>query len=223
MIIQCIAIGIIALLSIIPSMYYYFYYLTDKQKPENIQILLRNRWVTLYFAVFAAAAAAMLIYVSVKENASWIVCIRQQLVLSVAAVIAAIDFKVKKVPNFLAAVLILVWMVFFIIHIIAGEGFSTLGQRFLQALIGFLTGGIILLVCMLVSRGGIGAGDVKLIAVLGLFYGMIGILNILFYSCLFAVVISVFLLVAKKLKLKDSVPMTPFILMALCTYTIMSI
>lgn len=216
-------IGIIAILSIIPSMYYHYYYLNDKQKPQNVGVLIRNKWITAYFTIFCAAAGIMLIVISVKENASWAVCVRQQLVMYISSLIAAIDYKVKKVPNVLVAALLLVWMLFLGISAVMDSSFSMLGSRLLQALGGFLTGGFILLVCMLLSRGGIGAGDVKLIAILGLFYGMIGILNILFYSCLFAAVISIVLLVAKKLRIKDSIPMTPFILMALCTYTIMSI
>lgn len=223
MLVQCIIIGIIAVLCIIPSMYYHYYYLNNNKKPERISTLMKSMGTSVYFILLNAVVGGVLIFISIKENASWVVCLRQQLVMSIAAIVAAIDFKVKKVPNVLVAALLLVWIVFLFISVSSGADFSAIGSRLVQALGGFLTGGLILFVCMLISRGGLGAGDVKLIAVLGLFYGMIGILNILFYSCLFAAVISIVLLAAKKLHMKDSVPMTPFILMALFTYTIMSI
>ena len=209
--------------SMIPSLYYRYCYLHESQKPEKIQILLTEKKSGIILTLLNLAVGVMMIVLSIKNAASWQVVLEQQILLHVLIAAAGIDYSVKKIPNILVAVMLLVWIVFLGIDFVQDPDFSSIGTRLLQALGGFLTGGIILLIFMLLSRGGVGAGDVKLVAVLGLFYGMIGILNILFYSCLFAAIISIILLVAKKLRLKDTVAMSPFILMAVSAYNLMSI
>ena len=50
---------------------------------------------------------------------------------------------------------------------------------FLEAVMGFLFGGILLLIAAMVSNNGIGGGDIKLAALLGILYGPYGVLFIL--------------------------------------------
>ena len=50
---------------------------------------------------------------------------------------------------------------------------------FLEAVMGFLFGGLLLLIAAMVSNNGIGGGDVKLAALLGILYGPYGVLFIL--------------------------------------------
>ena len=50
---------------------------------------------------------------------------------------------------------------------------------FLEAVMGFLFGGLLLLIAAMVSNNGIGGGDIKLAALLGLLYGPYGVLFIL--------------------------------------------
>ena len=50
---------------------------------------------------------------------------------------------------------------------------------FLEAVMGFLFGGLLLLVAAMVSNNGIGGGDIKLAALLGILYGPYGVLFIL--------------------------------------------
>ncbi len=76
-----------------------------------------------------------------------------------------------------------------------------------------LAGGVFLLVAIL-SRGGMGGGDIKLIAALGLFFGIKQILLTLVLSILIGAIISAFLLLTKKKSSKDAIPFGPFIAMA---------
>jgi prepilin signal peptidase PulO-like enzyme (type II secretory pathway) len=50
---------------------------------------------------------------------------------------------------------------------------------FLEAVMGFLFGGLLLLIAAMVSNNGIGGGDIKLAALLGILYGPYGVLFIL--------------------------------------------
>ena len=77
-----------------------------------------------------------------------------------------------------------------------------------------------MLICMLFSKGGVGAGDVKLIAIIGFYYGLVGVLSILMVTLVFAAVVSACMLLSKKAKMKSTLPMAPFIFLGLSIHNI---
>lgn len=89
---------------------------------------------------------------------------------------------------------------------ISGSGL-TIGQ----AALGILIGGGFFLVIAIVSNGGMGGGDIKLMAALGLWFGWQGILLVMFLSFIIGGVVSVGLLIARKAGRKQMVPFGPFI------------
>ena len=77
-------------------------------------------------------------------------------------------------------------------------------------------------VSMLLSKGQLGAGDVKLVFVMGLYLPGERIIGAVFYGTLICCVYSVLLLIRKKITRKDGVPMTPFLYLGtIITYIIM--
>ena len=60
---------------------------------------------------------------------------------------------------------------------------------FLEAVMGFLFGGLLLLIAAMVSNNGIGGGDIKLAALLGILYGPYGVLFILTAASLSALAV----------------------------------
>lgn len=83
--------------------------------------------------------------------------------------------------------------------------------NFKDSALGFLTGGLLFLAIALFSKGSMGGGDIKLIAVLGIILGLKKtILNILL-SFIIGAVISVYLLLSGKKGRKDAIPFGPFI------------
>jgi leader peptidase (prepilin peptidase)/N-methyltransferase len=83
----------------------------------------------------------------------------------------------------------------------------------LNALIGtFLGGGLFFLVAVL-SRGGMGGGDIKLIAMIGAFLGWQAVLVTIFLSALLGACVGIFLILFKKKGRKDPVPFGPFLAM----------
>ncbi|MCG8403509.1 MAG: prepilin peptidase [Firmicutes bacterium] len=81
----------------------------------------------------------------------------------------------------------------------------------ISGVIGFFAAGLLLLVIAAVSRGGMGGGDVKLSAVMGLFLGWQGVAVALFLSFLAGGVISILLLATKIKGRKDAVPFGPYL------------
>jgi leader peptidase (prepilin peptidase) / N-methyltransferase len=80
-----------------------------------------------------------------------------------------------------------------------------------NSLLGAVTGFVLLLVIALVSKGGMGFGDVKLYALLGFVLGFKLVLLSFFFSTLLGAVIGGLALLFKIVKRKQPIPFGPFI------------
>ncbi len=83
--------------------------------------------------------------------------------------------------------------------------------RIMDSLYGMLVGGGVFLLIAVVSSGGMGGGDIKLMALLGFIFGLRSIVIIAMLAFITGAVISVLLLVTKIKSRKDPVPFGPFI------------
>ncbi|RLL47860.1 prepilin peptidase [Oceanobacillus piezotolerans] len=88
-----------------------------------------------------------------------------------------------------------------------------------SSIVGAAVGFGIIALIIIVSRGGMGAGDMKLFGVLGIILGTKYVLLAFFLSCLAGAVIGMLLLVTKIINRKQPVPFGPYIVFAtLITY-----
>lgn len=88
---------------------------------------------------------------------------------------------------------------------------SVLPAGIINSLIGiFLGGGVFYLVAIL-SRGGMGGGDIKLIAMIGAFLGWKDVLLTIFIGALAGSFVGIFLMLFKGKKRKDPIPFGPFL------------
>lgn len=123
---------------------------------------------------------------------------------------AAVDYKIKKIPNkFLIAGLIL-RMVFYIFEFIQSfeNAFSVLKDNLLAVVIY----GVFFLLLLLVFKNSIGMGDIKLFALMGLYQGIWGTFSAIFFSLVVSFFVSIYLLITRKKKKKDTIPFGPSIL-----------
>ncbi|MBR6013335.1 MAG: prepilin peptidase [Selenomonadaceae bacterium] len=81
-----------------------------------------------------------------------------------------------------------------------------LTDRIIAAVVG---GGIFLLIAIL-TKGGIGGGDIKLVAVLGIWLGCEKLLNVVLFSCIFAGICAVILILANKKDRRDFFAYGPY-------------
>ncbi|MCR6546756.1 prepilin peptidase [Dehalobacterium formicoaceticum] len=121
---------------------------------------------------------------------------------SILLVISFIDLDCFRIPNSII-----------ITGLLLGIGFNTFFPfiYWFDALIGFMTGGGILFLIALASRGGMGGGDIKLGAMIGFYLGWQQVLLAIFMGALFASIVSVFLIIGKKKSQKDAIPFGPFL------------
>jgi leader peptidase (prepilin peptidase)/N-methyltransferase len=80
-----------------------------------------------------------------------------------------------------------------------------------DSILGAVTGFILLLAIALVSKGGMGGGDIKLFALLGLVLGFKLVLLSFFLSTLFGAVIGGLVLLLRIVKRRQPIPFGPFI------------
>jgi len=80
-----------------------------------------------------------------------------------------------------------------------------------NALLGMFLGGGLFLCIALLSRGGMGGGDIKLIAMIGAFLGWQAVLVTIFLSALSGALVGLSLMLLKKKGRKDPVPFGPFL------------
>ena len=116
-------------------------------------------------------------------------------------------------PNRLSLTLLEVGLFFAFI-----EGITNLNIAIDKA-VGFVIGMLIMLLITLVGnliskKESIGFGDVKLISVLGLFFGWKNIIAISAMSFLLAAIISIFLIILKKKKANEYIAFGPFIVIS---------
>lgn len=132
-----------------------------------------------------------------------IIFIKYIILSSLLLVISFIDYKLKIIPNQLVIFGSIIGLALNIVNF---------NQSFLTGIVGMVIGGGIFLIIALV--GPMGGGDIKLMAMLGLFFGWQLILLITFLSFIIGALVSVVLLAFKIKSRKDEIPFGPFISMA---------
>jgi len=80
-----------------------------------------------------------------------------------------------------------------------------------DSVIGLLIGGGVFLSVYLLSRRGLGGGDVKFMATAGLYLGFAGTLPAILYGTVLAALSGLILIALKRIKRKDTIPLAPFL------------
>lgn len=127
------------------------------------------------------------------------------LLVSMLMIIFVTDLTYMVIPNHLLLFFLLIFLLLRIIYPIEAWYFSILG----------MVGGFSLIaVIIYVSRGGMGAGDMKLFAVLGLVLGIAKILLTFSLAAFLGSCIGALLLLLKKVHRKQPIPFAPYIAVA---------
>ena len=116
--------------------------------------------------------------------------------------VAVIDLKSMMIPNRLV-----------ILGIISGILLSFVRGRpdWLEMFLGCVAGAGILLLVSFVSNGGMGMGDVKLGAVMGIYLGWPGVLTAIFLAAFAGAVAGVMLIISRGRSRQHKIPFGPFL------------
>lgn len=137
--------------------------------------------------------------------------IRYLVLVEALFVIAWKDKKEKIILNKDLAILLGVRCLLFVFEWLLYPNYG-LGIVF-SSLLGFLIGAAVFGICYIVSRGGLGAGDVKLMAVLGFYLGGSMLISTMVLAVFCSALYSIVNLIRKKTSLKAEIPFAPFVMM----------
>ena len=119
------------------------------------------------------------------------------------------DLKSKKIPNNLILAMLTSWILIMTPKLFFDT--DTAIRMLVDSALGFALGGGMFLLVYLISRKGLGGGDVKFMAVVGLFLGFGGVLPAMLYGTVLASLTGLILILLKKIGRKDSIPLAPFL------------
>ncbi len=128
-----------------------------------------------------------------------------------------IDYRLQIIPNRLTLTMFEVGLVFTFIKtlLITGGGINIYINNMLGMIVG---GGIFLLITLIggaiAGKEAMGFGDVKFMGALGLFFGWLNMILISVMSFLFAAIVSIIILIARRKKISEYIPFGPFIVVA---------
>lgn len=150
---------------------------------------------------------AMIIYIRFGWGMDFVFYL---LISSILIVISFIDLNHGIIPNFLNIIILILGIIYRFINFILYD----IPLDLIDGILGFSISSFAFIVIIIVSKGGMGFGDFKLIGVLGFLLGIKKILLNIFLAFLVGSIVSIFLLVFKIKKRTDSIPFGPFICIA---------
>lgn len=190
-----------------------FFYLKARYRlceNDSLKVVIKKNWkyMTLTIIVFLGVLTVETIYALKQDGYSLPVLMKWSTLFWGVYLLAKVDYHEKKIPNKIILAMLIIRMVFLAHEVCTNLEYwkKIVGYPLLGAAIS----GMIMAVAMLLSRKGVGMGDVKMFIVIGAFVGSSQILPTMFYSFLCSAIGGICLLVTKKAGIKDSIPMAPF-------------
>lgn len=162
--------------------------------------------ISTQYVIVELATAFLFILIYVRFYPLSVEMIAALLVLSLAVIVTITDLRYMRIPN---AILLFFAILFVLIRLFI-DPLEPWWSPFLAAAISY----IILYFILRASGGGIGGGDVKFFAVLGLAFGMWDLLLVFFLSTFFGTLIGLLALVNGRLKTGQAFPFAPSIALA---------
>ncbi|MCM1044736.1 MAG: A24 family peptidase [Candidatus Gastranaerophilales bacterium] len=160
--------------------------------------------------MLAAEAALVRIWQSLGGCSVWDLEFELLYIMLVAMTFFCMtDYWERVVPN---RILLLLLCLFVIILGLQGIRDGNVLLKNLPAIVlGFIFCAISFGIGYLVSHGNMGAGDVKLVLVMGLYLTGEYVVGAVFYGCVIGALYSVIQLARRKLSRKDAIPFVPFL------------
>ena len=160
----------------------------------------------IYAGIPVIGAAFLLVH---AKNTDLFIALWVELIIIFGYIASVLDIKIKKIPNSLVLTMLAAW-----IFTVMPKMLLDIDAAFLlltDAALGFAAGGGLFLLVYLISKGGLGGGDVKFMAAAGLYIGFAGAMSSMFYGTILAGLTGLALLLLKKIGRKDSMPLAPFL------------
>lgn len=173
---------------------------------------VKRQWENKAFRILTAVMLAVTLLLGLEFTAfgyGALKIIRYYVIFWSLVMLAWNDCRSRRIPNEALLFLLAVRIAILVLECLVYHRYRM--SILMSAGAGFLIGGGLFFVCYIFSRGGIGAGDVKLFAVLGGYMGG-AIFTVIFLVVLVSACYSVVALLLKKVNIRQEIPFAPFVL-----------
>ena len=191
---------------------YCCYYLGKEKQFTSILIMLKLTKMKVFYLILSIIS--ILSFILIFEEMYDIGIFTKIKLLSLVSFLipaAAIDLRKQVIPN----QLLFFSLTFRVLLLVFEFIFST--STIFLILTDSIAGAVIIsaffLLLYFVFKNSIGMGDIKLFAIMGLYQGLWGVINSVFFSLMTSFLISIGLLVTRKKSRKDTISFAPSILL----------
>lgn len=207
-ILVAILVGAVTLLGF--DLYYCLRKAEDKSLKEYF--VRAGNWKNIIILFVCAVGMCLIYWRAGYFELAYINKIRNELVFAWLFFLALIDFKEQIIPRVLTHVGLGWWLVFVLLAVLVGK--AGIVSILLFSLGGLLLGGGLFVICRILSKGGVGMGDIRMFSVIGLLYGLNYTFSILLFTIVFMSVFGIVAMLCKKKSLNSQLCMAPFALVA---------
>ena len=130
-------------------------------------------------------------------------------IISVALIVAGVDYREKIIPNEAVVFILSFACIFILLNVFKST--TEAPAVFIDALVAVLLGGGLFAISKAISKNGVGMGDIKLVAALGLYLRTYALMGVLMVSLLSIALFGLFKVLTKKATTKDEIPFAPFV------------
>lgn len=177
-----------------------------------------KKWVIVLGVSLLSAVAAFYLAINTEE-------LLNQVKMSVALICLAgagvNDYREHRIPNIFPLIMAATGVICLLIGVIIKQNGATM--YIVSSAFSTVGVAVCMILAAVLSKGGIGMGDIKLMCALSLIGGVYVICGTIFFGMVGCVCAAVFLLLSKKKTLKEAVPFGPFLYIGYVTAIVLSI
>jgi len=166
----------------------------------------KKKKILLYTPLLLVLGLFFMVYIHTFDV---FVFIKHFVLLIFSHAVAVTDLREKRIPNKWVLAMIVTWLIITIPQIF--WNINNISIILFQSGIGFLAGGGMFLFLYIISRKGVGGGDVKFMAAAGLYLTLYRLMSTIVYGSILAGLTALILLITKRVKKNDAIPLVPFL------------
>lgn len=168
------------------------------------------RGIIMKYLPYAGLPAAITAFLILRAGRTDVYSMLGAGLMLVFGYIAAIhDLKTKQIPNRFLVVMLIAWAAIAVPRMFLDTEAAV--EMLKEAASGAAIGGGLFLFVYIISRRGLGGGDVKYMACSGLYLGFTGVITVMLIGTATAALTGLLLIILKKIGRKDKIPLAPFL------------
>ena len=183
----------------------------NRRRFEADDSISDKRIIRLIISIGLCVIAAVVL---AAENIDNITALKMMTLIAILPVLAWVDIRKRILPNYLLIILLVLRLIILGIEILLRPSDWALYTGTIVT--GVLIGGVIFLPVRMISKGGIGMGDIKLYAVIGCYMGVSFILNVQMISLFLAMTYGFAMMILKRSSFSGKMSLGPFIALGTC-------